>query len=151
MRGLKLLGVSALAGNNRALHQPVGRSLVQEPLKASSTTAVEEDEKRIFGRRKALQAILAGAAVAASSSLSPSVSNALDMDAFMNSELEKDQKECNPKVDPKCAPKMTQDEALCKYGQSGTARAEACKRFKQSGGELPSATKERSLGGAYAI
>jgi hypothetical protein len=46
---------------------------------------------------------------------------------------------------------MTADEALCKYGQSGNARAEACKKFKQAGGDLPSPTKEKSLGGAYAI
>jgi hypothetical protein len=46
---------------------------------------------------------------------------------------------------------MTSDEALCKYGQSGNARAEACKKFKQTGGELPSVSKEKSLGGAYAI
>jgi hypothetical protein len=81
----------------------------------------------------------------------PFVSSALDYDAFTNSELDKDTKNCNPKVDPKCAPKMTQDEALCKYGQSGNARGEACKRFKASGGQLPTSTKERSLGGAYAI
>mmetsp|Transcript_10521 Transcript_10521/g.18571 ORF Transcript_10521/g.18571 Transcript_10521/m.18571 type:complete len:142 (-) Transcript_10521:177-602(-) len=141
MRGLKLLGVSALAGNDNAFHRPEVKSNVQEPLKTL-------DEPQ-FGRRKALQAILAGASVAATF---PSVAtNALDMDAFMSSELEKDQKQCNPKLDPKCAPKMTQDEALCKYGQSGNARAEACKKFKQAGGELPSATKEKSLGGAYAI
>jgi hypothetical protein len=77
---------------------------------------------------------------------------ALDMDAFMNAELDNDKKRCNPKFDPKCAPKLTSEEALCKYGQSGDARAEACKKFKQQGGKLPTtATKERSLGGAYAI
>jgi hypothetical protein len=150
MRGLKLLGVSALAGNDRAFHQPAGKSIVQEPLK-SANTEFDNDEP-LFGRRKALQNILAGATVAAFASSSASTpSYALDMDAFMNSELEKDQKSCNPKTDPKCAPKMTSDEALCKYGQSGNARAEACKKFKQTGGELPSVSKEKSLGGAYAI
>ena len=141
MRGLKLLGVSALAGNDQALHRPASKSLVQEPLKS----VVDQPQ---FGRRKALQSILAGASVAASL---PSVASALDVDSFMSSELEKDQKNCNPKLDPKCAPKMTQDEALCKYGQSGNARGEACKRFKESGGKLPTSTKEKSLGGAYAI
>ena len=150
MRGLKLLGVSALAGNDRALHQPVGKSVVQEPLKAANEQIVDEP---LFGRRKALQNILLGATAAAAfaSSTSSTPAYALDMDAFMNSELDKDQKACNPKTDPKCAPKMTADEALCKYGQSGNARAEACKKFKQTGGELPSATKEKSLGGAYAM
>ena len=140
MRGLKLLSVSALAGNEQSLRQPVSKSVVQQPLKS-----VDQPQ---FGRRKALQSILAGASVAAAF---PSVSSALDVDSFMSSELEKDQKNCNPKLDPKCAPKMTQDEALCKYGQSGNARGEACKRFKESGGKLPTSTKEKSLGGAYAI
>ncbi|KAG7350408.1 hypothetical protein IV203_009768 [Nitzschia inconspicua] len=140
MRGLKLLSVSALAGNEHAFQRPESRSLVQE-----SFTTIDEP---LFGRRKALQSILAGASVVASF---PSMSSALDIDAFTNSELEKDTKNCNPKLDPKCAPKMTQDEALCKYGQSGNARGEACKRFKESGGQLPTSTKEKSLGGAYAI
>jgi rhodanese-related sulfurtransferase len=78
----------------------------------------------------------------------PSVFRALDMDAFANAQIEADKKGCNPKIDPKCAPKMTEAAALCKYGN---ARAEACKKFKQEGGELPNATKEKSLGGAYAI
>jgi hypothetical protein len=141
MRGLKLLSVSALAGNELGSHhRPAGRSGIQESLKV-----VDEP---VSGRRKALQSILAGASMAATF---PSSSNALDYDAFTNSELDKDTKNCNPKVDPKCAPKMTQDEALCKYGQSGNARGEACKRFKAEGGQLPTSTKEKSLGGAYAI
>lgn len=77
--------------------------------------------------------------------------NALDIEAFMNSEIEKDSKSCNPKVDPKCQPKLSQDEALCKYGQSGPARGEACQRVKEKGGNLPGKTKEKSLGGAYAM
>lgn len=137
MRGFKLLGTAALAVNDCSLHRPESRSLVLEPLKTI--------DEPLFGRRKALLTLLAGAASF------PSVSSALDIEAFANSELDKDQKNCNPKFDPKCAPKLTQDEALCKYGQSGNARGEACKRVKQAGGELPQATKERSLGGAYAI
>jgi hypothetical protein len=46
----------------------------------------------------------------------PSVSRALDMDAFANAQIEADKKGCNPKIDPKCAPKMTEAAALCKYG-----------------------------------
>ena len=42
-------------------------------------------------------------------------SNALDMDSFENSLIEKDTTECNSKLDPKCIPKLTADEALCKY------------------------------------
>lgn len=77
--------------------------------------------------------------------------NALDMDAFMNAELESDAKNCDPKRDPKCIPKLNQDEALCKYGQTGNARQEACKRVKEQGKELPSVSKAKSLGGAYAM
>jgi len=74
------------------------------------------------------------------------------MDAFMNSQLESDTKNCDPKRDPKCIPKLSADEALCKYGQSGNARGEACKRVKQAGGTLPSAQPQgKSLGGAYAM
>ena len=52
----------------------------------------------------------------------------------------------------KCIPKLSADEALCKYGQSGNARGEACKRIKSKGGELPSVKPQgKSLGGAYAM
>jgi hypothetical protein len=41
---------------------------------------------------------------------------------------------------------------MCKYGQSGDARGEACRRVKESGGKLPTAgTPVKSLGGAYAM
>jgi len=77
---------------------------------------------------------------------------ALDMDAFINDQLKEDTKNCDPKSDPKCRPILSQDEALCKYGQSGDARKEACKRVKESGKEVPKASSQgRSPGGAYAI
>lgn len=100
-------------------------------------------------RRVALHSFVSGSLTL----LVPTVASALDMDAFMNQELEKDTKNCDPKRDPKCAPPMTKDEALCKYGQSGDARGEACKRFKESGGALnkPGAATGKSLGGAYAM
>ena len=67
-------------------------------------------------------------------------------------QLEADSKKCDPKTDKKCAPQLSQDEALCKYGQSGDARGEACKRVKAAGGELPKAGAQgKSLGGAYAM
>jgi hypothetical protein len=67
-------------------------------------------------------------------------------------QLESDTKNCDPKKDPKCLPKLTEDAALCKYGQSGEARAAACKRYKASGGALPAAGAQgKSLGGAYAM
>jgi len=78
---------------------------------------------------------------------------ALDFDAFIKAEIDADTKNCDPKRDPKCMPEFSKDEALCKYGQSGNARGEACKRFKASGGALKpkNAVKETSPGGAYAM
>ncbi|KAL7578129.1 hypothetical protein ACA910_012576 [Epithemia clementina (nom. ined.)] len=115
---------------------------------------LENDEKqpRLFGRRKALAAFVAGGALPLVAFNTPEKVDALDMDAFMNKELEADTKNCDPKRDPKCAPQMTADEALCKYGQSGNARGEACRRVKAAGGELPKANSQgKSLGGAYAM
>mmetsp|Transcript_5609 Transcript_5609/g.11217 ORF Transcript_5609/g.11217 Transcript_5609/m.11217 type:complete len:165 (+) Transcript_5609:85-579(+) len=63
----------------------------------------------------------------------PSIASALDIDAFVEGELAADKKACNPKYDPKCAPELTKDEALCQYGQSGGRdRAEACKRVREA-------------------
>lgn len=104
------------------------------------------------GRRGALQSLFGGAALVAVSVVGGSRdANALDMDAFMNSELEKDQKNCDPKRDPKCIPKLSSDEALCKYGQSGNAKAEACKRVKAAGGDTSQKAGGKSLGGSYAM
>lgn len=140
MRGLKLLATTALAANRGTVHRPDAgvKSIDQQPNADVPT----------FGRRKALQQILS---VGAAASIAPTAAFGLDMDAFMNSELENDKKNCDPKRDPKCVPKLTSDEALCKYGQSGNARSEACKRVKATGGALPEAKKEKSLGGAYAM
>ena len=67
-------------------------------------------------------------------------------------QLDNDQKNCDPKKDPKCIPQLSHDEALCQYGQSGNARSEACKRVKASGKKLPDAKPQgKSLGGAYAM
>ena len=78
--------------------------------------------------------------------------NALDMDAFVNEQIENDTKNCDPKRDPKCIPKLTEAEALCKYGQSGQARADACKAVRAAGGTLPTkGSQGKSLGGAYAM
>ena len=139
MRGIKLLATAALAANKSSRRPTDG------PQNAVHTATSDE---LVFGRRKVLQQIICAGSVAA---VGPKVAFGLDMDAFMNSELESDVKNCDPKKDPKCIPKLSSDEALCKYGQSGNARNEACKNVKKAGGELPSAKKEKSLGGAYAM
>lgn len=91
-------------------------------------------------------------AAAAALAFAPVVAaNALDMDAFANSQIEADIKNCDPKRDPKCIPKLNADEALCKYGQSGNARGEACKRVKAAGGDVSQKPQGATLGGAYAM
>mmetsp|Transcript_29234 Transcript_29234/g.62163 ORF Transcript_29234/g.62163 Transcript_29234/m.62163 type:complete len:179 (-) Transcript_29234:304-840(-) len=68
--------------------------------------------------------------------------NALDFDSFEKGLIEKDTTECNPKLDPKCIPKLTADEALCKYGVPGAdARSAACLRVRDAGGQLPGGKK----------
>lgn len=114
----------------------------------AGTNAFGVNPQPEVARRQAIQNIFGFAAATA---IAPAA-NALDMDAFMNSELDKDQKNCNPKLDRKCAPQLTKDQALCQYGQSGNARGEACKRVKEAGGQLPSGKPQgKSLGGAYAM
>jgi len=56
---------------------------------------------------------------------------ALDMDAFINAELDKD--DCDPSS-KRCIPKnkMSDDEALCKFGQPSKERGEACVRAGMS-------------------
>ena len=77
MRGLKLFGVSALAANKGAFEKRLdGLKSVGKPM------TVEEP---VFGRRQALQAILLGTAAVSA----PSLSFALDMDAFMKDQVRK--------------------------------------------------------------
>lgn len=141
MRSWKLLATAALAANKASLIRDQSKALQNVDPSAL-------DSEPVFGRRKALQSILSVGVVVATS---PRASFGLDMDAFANSELAADKANCDPKRDPKCAPQLTADEAMCKYGQSGDARGEACKRLKKAGGSLPGATKTKSLGGAYAM
>ena len=72
------------------------------------------------------------------------------MDAFMNAELENDTKNCDPKRDPKCSPQLSNDEAMCKYGQ-GAAKSAACRKLREAGKEIPKESGGKSLGGAYAM
>ena len=103
-------------------------------------------------RREALSKGFAffGAAAIAGFSAGTQEAEALDMDAFVNKELEADVANCDPKRDPKCKPKLSADEALCQYGQ-GRSKVEACKRAKAAGGDTTQRGGGKSLGGAYAM
>ena len=75
MRALNLLSVSALAINKAAIDKQVsGRQEIEQPL--------FKDEP-VFGRRKALKSLFGAAVVA----VPVAGAGALDMDAFMNSEV----------------------------------------------------------------
>ena len=75
--------------------------------------------------------------------------NALDMDSFEKSLIDKDTSDCDPNLDRKCTPKLSADEALCKYGVPGSdSRGAACRRVRDVGGRLPGAKKgERDIKG----
>lgn len=124
----------------------VGTSLRSNDNKIEVST--NDRQLRRDALRRMFEYTIVGGAVI---SFQSSGASALDMDAFMNQELKNDEAKCNPKLDPKCIPKLSADEALCKYGQGGNAKIEACKRVKSAGGSLPEQTKVKSLGGAYAM
>lgn len=60
----------------------------------------------------------------------PAAAMALDMDAFMNKELESTT--CDEKVNKKCIPKLSEDEALCRFGSPSKKTGEACIRAGMS-------------------
>jgi len=56
----------------------------------------------------------------------PTAAMALDMDAFINKELESTI--CDEKINKKCQPKLSDDEALCRFGSPSKATGQACVR-----------------------
>ena len=60
----------------------------------------------------------------------PTAAIALDIDSFMQREL--DNGTCNEKIDKKCKPKLSDDEALCRFGQPSPETGEACIRAGMS-------------------
>jgi hypothetical protein len=79
-----------------------------------------------LSRRQAFASI-ATAAAASAFVITPLASDALDMDAFANQQLSSSV--CD---DKKCAPKLTDDEALCRYGSPSQKTGEACVRANLS-------------------
>jgi hypothetical protein len=55
---------------------------------------------------------------------------ALDIDSFVQKEL--DNETCNDKTNKKCKAKLSEDEALCRFGQPSTQTGEACVRASMS-------------------
>jgi hypothetical protein len=113
---------------------------------SDSSTKAHQSKTQLFIQRRHIIDTIAQAAILGTAAAS---ARALDMDSFVNSQLEKDTTECNPKLDPKCIPKLTPDEALCKYGVAGSdARLAACKRVRDVGGLLPTSKPgERNTAG----
>lgn len=56
----------------------------------------------------------------------PPQASALDIDSFIQNELKTDA--CNDKTSKKCKPKLSEDEALCRFGQPSPKTGEACLR-----------------------
>mmetsp|Transcript_24470 Transcript_24470/g.48743 ORF Transcript_24470/g.48743 Transcript_24470/m.48743 type:complete len:158 (-) Transcript_24470:184-657(-) len=98
------------------------------PGAADALAAVETGSRRQF-----FGAAAAGAA--AFLPLAPGPAAALDMDAFMNSELAADRAKCDGTAkDSKCVPDRlpTPDESLCRFGSPSKGRGEACIRAGMS-------------------
>ena len=137
--------LAALSQNHREMGFSTGAG--KQPLTTGIPPAPAE-----ASRREVLSKAVAfvGAAAIAGISGGTQEAEALDMDAFVNKELEADVANCDPKRDPKCKPKLSPDEALCQYGQ-GAKKSEACKRAKAAGGDTTQRGGGKSLGGAYAM
>jgi len=116
-----LLVVSALLGMCVSLAPNVNRPL---PPPQRAPPQNQGDAAAIMPRRSILALPFLSVAIL------PSDSSALDMDAFMNQELSKE--ECDPRTSKKCVQKLTDDEALCKFGQPSKERGDACVRAGQS-------------------
>ena len=88
--------------------------------------SVGEANRSSKGRRSFLAApFLATAAVAAGQEKA----FALDMDAFMQKELSAP---CNELTDKKCRPNLSDDAALCRFGQPSKDTGDACLRAGMS-------------------
>lgn len=127
---------------------PCRQSPTSLQMSTTGTNNNNNDKLSVMSRRQIFSKIIG--ATTAATILSTQTVNALDMDAFINAELDNDTKNCDPKRDPKCEKQMSSDEATCKYGQ-GAVKAAACKKLKEAGKEVPKAAQGKSLGGAYAM
>jgi len=89
-------------------------------LVASYTVLDSSASRRAADSRRALLKSIGAAASAAAVALSvPSAANSLDMDAFASQQLS---------TSSKGAASLSEDEALCKFGQPSPQRGDACVR-----------------------
>mmetsp|Transcript_403 Transcript_403/g.915 ORF Transcript_403/g.915 Transcript_403/m.915 type:complete len:172 (-) Transcript_403:233-748(-) len=145
------LSSGALAFSGAATVVVGGRS--QATWSSSARSMAESPVDGMVRSRREMIGIISKAAIGTAalvgSTTFPSPASALDMDSFERSLIEKDTTQCDSKLDAKCIPKLTPDEALCKYGVSGAdARTAACRRVRDAGGQLPtSKVGERSTQG----
>lgn len=97
--------------------------LFSVPASSSTTTTTR---RSFFGRFSAT----ASAAALATTLPTISAANALDMEAFASKELA--DSSCDDRVSKKCMPKLSDDEALCRFGSPSTKTGEACLRAGMS-------------------
>mmetsp|Transcript_29499 Transcript_29499/g.62607 ORF Transcript_29499/g.62607 Transcript_29499/m.62607 type:complete len:154 (-) Transcript_29499:264-725(-) len=150
-RSLLVTASILLAGNNGAqAFSPAAptNNVSSRQCTPSSTSIMMSSSSN---RRNFLNNFSKAAAGAMLIGVTGTAANALDFDAFAAGEIAQDVEKCDPKRDPKCIPKLTEDEALCQYGGGGKSKGEACLRIRKAGGKLPEVKKEKSLGGAYAM
>ena len=117
----------------------------------SIVSSQESTHSLCMYRRDAIDVIkttIVGAGVVSMFGSAKEVS-ALDMDSFEKSLIDQDTSDCDPNLDRKCTPKLSADEALCKYGVPGSdSRSVACRRVRDAGGLLPGPKKgERDVKG----
>lgn len=91
----------------------------------ADVTTVSHATRRNFLMNQSRAAIL-GASISSASIAVPWPSIALDMESFVQKELAEES--CDDRVNKKCKPKLSDDEALCRFGQPSPKTGEACLR-----------------------
>jgi hypothetical protein len=89
-----------------------------------------QTRRSFFSQLPARIAVAGVAVTSASFSTSPQSCAALDMDAFARQQLA--QESCDDRVSRKCMPQLSEDEALCRFGQPSPKTGEACLRAGMS-------------------
>ncbi|KAG7350484.1 hypothetical protein IV203_009844 [Nitzschia inconspicua] len=81
-------------------------------------------------RRASLISLVSAFVITSNTAAKNSNALALDIDSFIQTELNEDT--CNEKKSKKCKPNLTEDEALCRFGQPSQKTGEACLRAGMS-------------------